>query len=695
MSEESIYDAIAAVGFAVPGEIVWDGKLHRFATDDEKRYSKDGWYIAHDDAQGKAAAFGSWRDGSKHSWSNGTGRKLTEIEWKDIDRQRKDAKLIEAKARDQAAIRASRLYDQAEPVEVAPYLSRKGILCPDGVRAVTGLSSKAFGFEGHEWSISGLVVPMRNKAGDIRSLQLIPHEEGQKKLFMRGGQVASCFFAIGDIKKATRILVAEGLATAQSAHQATGAASVVAFSAGNLAPVAEDVRAINAAAEIIVCADDDPAGRNAGELAAGKTGSRYVVPGSGCNDFNDLHAAHGLDAVRRAILGDEVEDETWRSGLITKANADGTQVTQCRVHNIMLILRHAPIFRGRIAYSELSESPSLDGDDIDDVGPIRIKAELEKGWIKEKVPTGDVIEAVAVVARDAAYHPVRDYLRGLRWDGTDRIADFWSIYGGCPRDQYHQAAARSLFVSAVARAMKAGCKVDTMTILESGQGYGKTKLWPVLFGPWCAEVTASLNDKDFFSGLRGLWCADFGELDQFSRADTTRIKQIITMQADHYRPHYGRSHKRFLRQCVFVGGTNSDTWQTDPTGARRFLPIKLQRHLDVDAIADVRDQLWAEAVDRWQFGESWWDIPGAEEHQEASYIGDSWEEVIAEWLVGGGRGSATVAEVLEGALRIDPGKQTRSDQVRAGAALRRLGWKSQKERRNGARPAVYRPDRNI
>lgn len=688
MSDESIYDAIAAVGFAVPSEIVWDGKLHRFATDEGKRYSKDGWYVAHDDAQGKAAAFGSWRDGSVHAWSNGTGRKLSDAEWRDVERQRKSAKAEEVKARDQAAVRATRIYDQAEPVEVSPYLSRKGITCPPGVRKVDGLSSKAFGFDGREWSISGLIVPMRDKKGDIRSLQLIPHDaEQKKKLFMKGGQVARCFFAIGDIKSAQRILVAEGVATAQSAHQATGAASVAAFSAGNLSAVVEDVRAINATADVVVCADDDPAGRKAAE----SSGCRWVVPGSGCNDFNDLHVAHGLDAVRRTILGDEVDDESWRSELITKELADGTQITPCRVHNLILILRNAPVFRGRIGYNELSESPTLDGEDVDDIGPIRIKAQIEKVWIREKVPTGDVIEALSVVARDSAYHPVRSYLSSLRWDGVDRIARFWSDYGGCAHDAYHQAAARSLFVSAVARAMKPGCKVDLMTILESGQGYGKTKLWPALFGEWCAEVTASLNDKDFFSGLRGLWCADFGELDQFSRADTTRIKQVITMQADHYRPHYGRAHKRFLRQCVFVGGTNSDTWQTDPTGARRFLPIKLHKHLDTEAIADLRDQLWAEAFDRWQFGESWWDVPGAEEHQESSYIGDSWEEVISEWLIGGNRSAATIAQVLELALRIDPGRQTRSDQTRAGSALRRLGWRAVKERTTAGRIAVYRP----
>ncbi len=697
MSTDNVYDAIANAGYTAPEQIVWDSKLHRFATDPAKKHSKDGWYIAHDDSKGKIAQFGSFRDGGNHIWNNGSGRKLTEAEIKEIEAQKKKALADEKKTREQSALRAQRIYTEAATdVDFSAYLKRKGIDCPDGVRAVQGLSSKAFGFDGAEWSISGLVVPMCNKAGEIRSLQLIPEDEGKKKLFMKGGQVAACFHALGgEIGSAKRILIAEGLATAQSARAATGDVALVAFSAGNLPAIAEIARSLNATAEIVLLADDDEAGRTKAEQAAKASGGRVVLPGSGVNDFNDLHRASGLAAVKLAILGPDLEEDEeesdgdWKADLIVKHKDNGDQIIPCRVHNLMTILRHAPEFKGRVRMNTFSAQVAIDGKDLDDVGPIELKATLERHWIKEKVPTGDVIEALTVVASREPYHPIREYLDALQWDKIERIQDFFADHFGCSKDPYHMAVAISLFVSAVARVYKPGAKVDTMVILESIQGIGKTKLWLAIFGEWCAEVTSSLNDKDFFSGLRGVWCADFGELDQFSKAETTRIKQVITQTFDHYRPHYGRAHQRFPRQCVFVGGTNQDNWQTDASGARRFLPVRVNHAIDVDAIAAIRDQLWAEAVVRFKRGESWWNIPDAAEHQEQSYAGDPWEGPIHRHLTDlyqavarreyGALMETTTEYVLLDVLKMDFGKQTRREEMRVSAILKRAGWERRKK----------------
>ena len=670
----TLVEAIADQGYHVPDHIIWDGVLHRFATDADKPHSKDGWYVAHDDARGKAAAFGSWRNGGvSHTWSNGAGRTFTPAEFQAIQQQQVQAKGAIKQARDQAAMRAARIYEHALPIEVAPYLSRKGITCPEGVRSIEGMSSKAFGFEGNERQISGLVVPLRNRDGQIRSLQIIPHDATHPKLFMKGGQVASCFHALGDLATAPRILVAEGLATAQSLREAiSGAAAVAAFSAGNLPEVAKAVRALNATAEIVICADDDPAGRKGAEIAVAATQGRMVLPTHGVNDFNDLHLAQGIQAVRAAVLGDD-DNQDWRADLIIHHKKDGTQAIPCRVHNLILILKHAQEFKGRFRFNDFSGKPAIDGQDMDDVGPIAIKAMLEKQWIPEKVPTADVMDALQVVASHSTFHPVRDYLDGLTWDGTERIPHFFEDFCGSARDAYHIAVARSLFVSAVARIYKPGCKVDTMVILESQQGRGKSQLWLTLFGEWCSEVTSSLNDKDFYSGMRGYWCLDFAELDAFSRAEATQIKRILTSQSDNYRPHYGRMARAFPRQCVFVGGTNRDDWHTDATGARRFLPVKITAQIDIAAVGLARDQLWAEAVARFRQSETWWEIPDAEVHQEESYVGDPWDERVINFCYG--RERTSTAEILgDGCLRIDAGRQTRSDQMRVSAILKRNGW---------------------
>lgn len=708
MSDMTIYQAIEAAGYSAPEQITWDGKLHRFATDHAKKHSKDGWYVAHDDASGKAAAFGSWRDGGSHTWSNGTGRKLTAAELKDIEDQKKRALAEEKKRRDQAALRAQRVYEQSAPqVDFSAYLERKRITCPDGVRGVQGLSSKALGFDGEEFQVSGLIVPMRDRSGEIRSLQLIPEDAKRSKLFLKGGQTAGCFHLLGDLTGATRILIGEGLATCQSASEATGLPVAVAFSAHNLEKVAQTMRAQNAQAEIVILVDDDEAGHKGAARAAQACGGNQVLPGGGCNDFNDLHATKGLEVVRATILGTaepQADDVSWRAELIIKHKDDGTQIIPCRVHNLILILENAPEFKGRIRFNEFSGQVALDGQDLEDVGPVKIKALLEKGWIKEKVSTGDIVEALSVVAHRSPFHPVREWLESLTWDGTPRVESFCHDHLGKPDDAYHQAVARALFVSSVLRICKPGCKVDTTTILQGSQGQGKTGLWSVLYSPWYAEVTDNLNSKDFFIGLSGVWCADFGELDQFSKAETTRIKQILTSQSDHYRGLWKGYHKKHPRQCIFVGGTNSDTWQTDPTGGRRFLPIKIDRQIDIEAVASVRDQLWAEAVFIVKADPGkWWDIPNACEHQEESYVGDTWEEIVGRWLSVAylewskepqslrGEFRFTAASVLECALKIEPGKHTRADQTRAGNVMRRLGWTPRQAAVKGTRMRFYWP----
>jgi putative DNA primase/helicase len=667
-----------------------------------KKHSKDAWYVAHDDAKGRAAAFGSWRDGSSHSWSNGTGRKLTDDELADIEEKKKWALAQEIKTRNQAALRAQRLYDQAGlPPAESSYLQRKQIECPEGVKYVTGLESKAFGFGGKPWSITGLIVPMLNKKGDIRSLQIIPDSVKSNKLFMREGDTKKCFFPLGDYTAASRILIGEGLATAQSARQATGDAAIVAFSASNLPACAQIARANNALAEIIILGDDDEAGlKYAPDAARHVARARVVFPGGGYNDFNDLHVAQGLDAVRAVIDSSEAtqQDEQeipWRSELIVKHKDDGSQVIPCRVHNLIKILDNADEFKGRIQFNEFSAQIAVDLADIDDIKPIIIKAGLEKDWIQEKIPTSDIIDAMGVVASKSPYHPVREYLAGLKWDGIERIPHFFEDYCGCERSEYHMAVAISLFVSAIARVMKPGCKVDTMVILESEQGRGKTKLWLVLFGEWCFEVTASLNDKDFYSNMRGAWCMDFAELDAFSKAETTQIKRILSSQTDNYRPHYARTSKAFPRQCIFVGGTNKDDWNTDSTGGRRYFPVRISEEIDVDGVAANRDQLWAEALVRFERGETWWDVPDAKAHQEQSYVGDPWDEPIYDhlkWMItsNGLNAKTTIAVVLSDVLKIDSGRQSRADQMRASAIIKRLGW----ERKKDGGKWVYKPKRD-
>jgi putative DNA primase/helicase len=700
MSAQSLQDAIAA-NYAVPQSIVWDGALHRFATDPDKRHSKDGWYVAHDDAKGKAAAFGSWRDGTSHTWSNGTGRQLTAAELRDIEAKKKQELANEKKRREQAALRAQRVYADAEadPMQSA-YLARKGIDCPAGARAVQGLSSKALGFDGTEFSFSGLLIPLRNRDGELRSLQLIPDDPQRQKLFMKGGQSAGCFYAIGEIAAATVILIGEGVATCQSAHQAIGHPAVVAFSAGNLPDIAETIRAMNATAQIVILADDDLAGRTRAALAAQRAQGRVALPGSGVNDFNDLHRDHGLDAVRAAILGTAAaadaapeDGEHWRAELIVKHKNDGTQIIPCRVHNLILILRYAPEFKGRIRYNRFSGITEVDNNDLNDSVFACIKAQVEKSWIQsEKVGSADLLEAINGIAIYCGYHPVQEYLNALTWDGIERIENLFSNFLDTPKDPYHMGAARAFFAASVARIYQPGFKVDLMPILEGPQGVGKSSFWETLGGEWYADITDDINDKDFQAALQGVWIADLGELEQFGRADSSRIKQLITIKKDRLRRPYAKFHENLFRQTVLVGGSNRSDWINDPTGGRRFLPISCRTDkIDLDALRAARDQLWAEAVYRYRAGDAgWWDVPDANEHQQARFNEDPWQQPIEKYLANPGLAQVTANQILAECIRIDIGKQTQSDWTRVGKVMVRIeDWEKTRRWNNDIKKQVW------
>ncbi len=163
-----------------------------------------------------------------------------------------------------------------------------------------------------------------------------------------------------------------------------------------------------------------------------------------------------------------------------------------------------------------------------------------------------------------------------------------------------------------------------------------------------------------------------------SRAEAAQLKAFITRTTERYRPSYGRREVVEPRQCVFVGTTNRDTYLRDETGGRRFWPVKIGT-IDTAALARDRDQLFAEAVQRFRDGRPWWpDRAFERDHiapqQEARYESDAWEEDIAAYLAG--QTKVTIGQVAKEALHIETPKLSRSDQHRIMACMRRFGWKS-------------------
>lgn len=306
-------------------------------------------------------------------------------------------------------------------------------------------------------------------------------------------------------------------------------------------------------------------------------------------------------------------------------------------------------------------------------------------------------QAVETVARENRFHPVRQYLNGLTWDGTHRIDSWLADYLGVSHTPYSSAVGARWMISAVARIFEPGCKADCCLILEGKQGIRKSTALKVLGQPWFTDEISDLGSKDAAMQVRGIWIIEIAELDSMSRAEVGKVKAFMSRTTERFRPPFGKRVIESPRQCVFAGSVNHSTYLRDETGGRRFWPVDCKKEeINVDGLAAVRDQLWAEAMTLYLDGKPWWldsvslDQEALEEQSER-YEGDPWDDRIREWIEA--FESVSIVEILEHCIQKRIDQWTQQDRNRIARSLRSFGWERFHAGTRSSRQWRYRPQK--
>lgn len=358
--------------------------------------------------------------------------------------------------------------------------------------------------------------------------------------------------------------------------------------------------------------------------------------------------------------------------------------------NVFAVLQHS---RRTIWFESFSNKIKF----YDEAGEERTWSELHDArfarWMQEHALMVDVKPRVVRDAvRDYAdlnrRNEAQEWLEMLRlgqpWDGENRLEHLMSSGFGAPRNLYTAAVGRCFLTSVIARILEPGCKVDTMPVLEGGQGIGKSQALELLGGKWYKLADAKHLDKDFYIGLLGRSIVEVAEMTVTRKNDVENVKSMITCRVDNFREPYGRDALDHPRTCVFVGTTNSQDWNADDTGARRFLPIGCTR-IDLGWIREHKLQLYAEALQRYRafkagnLEDAWWNFPvdAAEAEQLARRPDDPWDEEIRRLVAA--RNHVFTADLM-GMLLIERKDHSLPTHYRIGSILKRFGFRNSTKR---------------
>lgn len=333
----------------------------------------------------------------------------------------------------------------------------------------------------------------------------------------------------------------------------------------------------------------------------------------------------------------------WKSQVTRDTNDDVEET----IHNAVLFLRNLPAFKDKLGYNPMSDVITVKGDlpwwtrkskerladlfedyepedgkydnaaalggvdaDNEQLSPweevdwSNLYGYMEELGFKTRGKTNGILDhAMQIVSKENTYHPIRSYLKGLKWDGTPRLDTMFIRWLGAEDDRLNREITRLWMIAGVDRVMRPGCQFDSILITCGPQGLGKTRMLRALAKGFFTNAVDKLNvSKETGEKLQGVWIVELGEMDGMKKGEVTSIKNFVTTTQDRYRSAYAREAKDHPRQCILAGTSNEASFLRDSTGERRFWIMPVRGRGDNGELIgfnDEVDQLWAEAYHEW------------------------------------------------------------------------------------------------
>lgn len=395
--------------------------------------------------------------------------------------------------------------------------------------------------------------------------------------------------------------------------------------------------------------------------------------------------------------------DDWQRNLVRN---DRNQTIECW-QNVYTVLKHHPAWKDVVALDDFSQRVmkrrAVEG--VIEEGAWSLEDDYRVGlWLAQQLKftvkaIGNLTTGIGACASEQRYHPVREWLDGLVWDKTARMDDWLCDALGARKTRYSIAVGRYFLLNMVARIFEPGCIMRSVPVLEGAQNRGKSEALRILAEPWFSDAHLEVGTRDASEMIQGCWIYEIAEMHAFSRAETTKVKQFVSMRVDSWVPKYIRGSIRVPRQGVFAGTTNEGLYLRDWTGNTRFWPVRCEEdgEIELDTLREIRPQLFAEAVDAYRRKVR--RHPSREEEaelfapeQDARLLDHHWHAPIAGWLVAHTRSRVTAHDVLKEALGVDTSKLTQVMYQDVGRVMAKLGWARERQP-GGARDWFYvRPE---